>query len=162
MSAPDPQPAGIRAVAVAAILVSVALALDGAELVQLGWGWALALVAMCGGIALVVTAPPSRALFVGALARSATTPRVLWGLRAAVIVTAPLAGLGPVAYALLALAQALIEPRPADAKPDWRHALGTGLVGVGFVLAADELGLTFPGDEVLWPVLAGATGLSAF
>jgi signal transduction histidine kinase len=151
-----------RVVALAVTFVSVLLALDGAGVLRLGWGWGLALVSMCFGVALIATAPPSRALFAGALARFATTQRSLWALRVAVIAGAPLAGAGPVAYALLALAQALVEPRPLDAKPEWRNALGTGLIGVGFVLAAAELGLTFPGEEVLWPVLAAATGLSGF
>jgi signal transduction histidine kinase len=151
-----------RLVAPAVAIVSVALVLDGAELLALGWGWGLSLVSMCSGLALIATAPPSRALFVGALARFADTERALWRLRAATIVTAPAGGVGPVLYALLALAQALVEPRSSDAQPDWRHALGTGLIGLGFVLGAAELGLTFPDDDVLWPVLAAATALSGF
>lgn len=151
-----------RLLAPAVALVSVVVALDGAEVVRLGWEWAFPLVCICAGLALIVTAGPSRALFVGALARFADTERSLWTLRLATIVTAPLAGLGPVVYALLALAQALVGPREAGARPDWPHALGTGLIGLGFVLGAAELGLTFPDDDVLWPILAGATGLSGF
>jgi signal transduction histidine kinase len=143
-------------------IVSVALALDGAELLDLGWGWTLPLVCACSGLVLIATAPPARALFVGALARFAVTERALWTLRAATIATAPLAGLGPVAYALLALAQALTLPPSEETRPDWRHALGTGLVGLGFVLAAEQLGLTVPDDELLWAILAGATALSGF
>jgi signal transduction histidine kinase len=149
-------------VAPALAFASVALALNGAELLELGWGWALSLVCACCGLALIAIAPPSRALFTGALARFADTERSLWQLRAATIVTAPVGGLGPVLYALLALAQALVEPRSSEPRPDWSHALGTGLIGLGFVLGAAELGLTFPDESVLWPVLAGATGLSGF
>ena len=151
-----------RVVAPSVGLVSVALALDGAELVELGWGWTLSLVCACSGIVLIATAPPSRALFVGAFARFAVTARSLWTLRAATVVTAPLAGFGPVAYALLSLAQALTLPPDDHTRPDWRHALGTGLIGLGFVLAAERLGLTVPDDELLWAVLAGATALSGF
>ena len=103
-------------VGAAVAIVSVALALDGAELLELGWGWTLPLVCACSGLVLIATAPPARALFVGALARFAVTERALWTLRAATIATAPLAGLGPVAYALLALAQALtVAAARADA-----------------------------------------------
>ena len=151
-----------RLLAPAVALLSVAVALDGAEVWSLGWDWAFPLVCVCAGLALIVTAGPSRALFVGALARFADTERSLWTLRVATIVTAPLAGLGPVLYAVLALAQALVGPRVSGARPDWPHALGTGLIGLGFVLGATELGLAFPDDDVLWPILAGATGLSGF
>ena len=151
-----------RLVAGPVLLASVVLALGGAGAVELGWSWTLALVCVCFGVVLVASAPPSRALFVGAFARLAATRRALWSLRGATIVTAPLAGAGPVAYALLALGQALIEPRPLDARPDWRSALGTVLVGLGFVLAAIELGLSIGSEPVLWSVLAGATGLSGF
>jgi signal transduction histidine kinase len=150
------------AVAVTVAATSVVLALDGLELIELGWGWMLALVSGCAGIALIATGPPSRTLFVGAIARFALTPRSLWTLRTATVVTAPVGGIGPAIYAMLSLAQALSEPRPLDARPDWRHALGTGLLGLGFVLAAAELGLTFPDDDVLWAVLVASTSLSAF
>jgi signal transduction histidine kinase len=151
-----------RLVAPAVAVASVALALDGAELVALGWTWAFSLVCICSGLALIATAPPSRALYVGALARFADTERAMWRLRVAAIVTAPIGGVGPALYALLALAQALVEPRSADPKPDWGHALGTGLIGLGFVVGAVALGVAWPDDEVLIPVLAGAAGLSGF
>jgi signal transduction histidine kinase len=151
-----------RMAAVAVTLAAIVLALDGAQALELRWGWGLALVSVCSGIVLIATGGPSRTLFAGAIARFAATPRSMWTLRAATIATAPLAGIGPAAYALLSLAQALTEPRRLEALPDWRHALGTGLFGLGFVLGADELGLTFPDDAVLWPVLIAATGLSGF
>ena len=66
------------AIAPAVTLVCVVLALDGAGLVHLGWGWALALACACSGLILIVTEPPSRALFVGALTRFAVTVRSLW------------------------------------------------------------------------------------
>ena len=150
------------AVAVTIGLASVVLALDGMELIELRWGWTLALVSGCAGIALIATGPPSRTLFVGAIARFASTQRSLLTLRAATVLTAPVAGVGPALYAMLSLSQALLEPRPLDARPDWRHALGTGLFGLGFVLAAAELDLIFPNDDVLWAVLVASTSLSAF
>ncbi len=149
-------------VAVSVALTAVVLALDGAQAIELRWGWGLALVSVCSGIALIATGAPSRTMFVGAIARFAHTPRSMWTLRAATVATAPFAGIGPAAYALLSLAQALTEPRRSETLPDWPRALGTGLVGLGFVLGADELGLTFPDDDVLWPVLLAATGLSGF
>jgi two-component sensor histidine kinase len=149
---------GVAAVAVT--VAAVVLGLDGAQALELRWGWGLPLLSICSGIVLIATGGPSRTLFVGAIARFALTPRSRWTLRTGTIATAPLAGIGPVAYALLSLAQALSEPRRLDALPDWRHALGTGLIGLGFVLGADEVGLTFPDDDVLWPVLIAATGLS--
>jgi len=156
-----PERARSVAVAVTLALASVVLALDGVELVELRWGWTLALVSVCAGIALIATGPPSRTLFVGAIARFAATSRSRWTLRAATVATAPAAGIGPALYAMLSLAQALTQPRPLDAKPDWRHALGTGLIGLGYVLAAAELDLTFPDDDVLWAVLGASTALSA-
>jgi signal transduction histidine kinase len=157
-----PERARSVALAVTLALAGVLLALDGVELVELRWGWTLALVSVSAGIALIATGPPSRTLFVGAIARFAPTTRSLWTLRVATVVTAPAAGIGPALYAMLSLAQAISQPRPLDASPDWRHALGTGLIGLGFVLAAAEAGLTFPDEDVLWAVLLGSTALSAF
>ena len=151
-----------RAVAVAVTLAAVVLGLDGAQALELGWGWAFALISVCAGIVLIATAPPARTLFAGAIARFALTQRSMWTLRAATVLTAPIAGIGPAVYALLSLAQALTDPRQSEAIPDWRRALGTGLIGLGFVLGAGELGLTFPDDDVLWPVLIASTGLSGF
>jgi signal transduction histidine kinase len=150
------------AVAVTLALAGMLLALDGVDLVELRWGWTLALVSVCAGIALIATGAPSRTLFVGAIARFTLTPRGRWTLRAATVATAPAAGIGPALYAMLSLAQALTQARPLDVRPQWRQALGTGLVGLGFVLAAAEAGLTFPDDDVLWAVLVGSTALSAF
>jgi hypothetical protein len=121
-----------------------------------------ALTCACGGAALIALAPPSPILYAGALARIEMRPAYLWGLRAAVVATAPLAGAGPAAYALLALAETMQEPIARAARPDWRRALGTGLIGLGFVLGAVELGLSAGAAEVLWPVLLASAGLSAF
>jgi signal transduction histidine kinase len=134
-----------------------------AGVLELGWGWAAALVCLCGGAALHALAPSSPTMYVGALVRFALRPRVLWPLRGLVVVTAPIAGAGPALYAALALAQAaVLEPSPRELEPEWRRALGTGLLGLAFVLAADELGLTVGSEELLWSVLVASAGLSAF
>ena len=145
-----------------ALLAAVLFALDGADVVRLDWGWTLALVCMCAGLGLVGVAPASRTMYAGALARFTPNVHTLWGLRAATVITAPLAGVGPILYALLALAQALVEPHPREPTLDWRRALGTGLVGLGFVLGASEAGLAVGDDRLLWPALLGASALSAF
>jgi signal transduction histidine kinase len=149
-------------VGAAVLVTALLLTLDGADVLELGWGWTVPLVCACAGLALIAVASPSRAMYAGALARSILNPRALWGLRAAVVVSAPIAALGPILYALLALAQALTEPSPREPALDWRRTLGTGLLGLAFVIAASELGLTLGDDDFLWPALGGAAALSAF
>jgi signal transduction histidine kinase len=151
-----------RLVAAAVLAAGALLAAEPAGVLELGWAWGAVLVCACAGAAMIALAPPSPVLYAGALARVEMRPAYLWGLRAAVLVTAPLAGAGPAAYALLALAETMQEPVPRAERPDWRRALGTGLVGLAFVLGAVELGLSAGGPEVLWPVLLASAGLSAF
>src|SRR5918992_102708 len=130
---------------------------------EVGWGWGAALMCLCAGVGLHVVAPSSPTMYVGALVRFVLRPRWLWLLRAAVVLTAPVAGVGPALYTALALAQAtLLESAPRALEPEWRRALGTGLAGLAFVLAADELGLTVGSEELLWSVLLASAGLSAF
>jgi signal transduction histidine kinase len=153
----------MRVLAVLVIAGGALLTAAAAGVVELGWGWAAVLVSLCAGLALHTVAPSSRTLYVGALVRFALRPRVLWSLRALVVLTAPIAGAGPALYATLALAQAaLLDPAPRALQPEWQRALGTGLVGLAFVLAADELGLTVGSEELLWSMLAGSAALSAF
>jgi signal transduction histidine kinase len=148
----------------ALVIAGGALATAAASgIVELGWGWAAALMCLCAGVALHAVAPSSYTMYVGALVRFALRPRVLWTLRALVVLTAPIAGIGPALYSALALAQAaLLEPSPRALEPEWRRALGTGLLGLAFVLAASELGLTVGGEQLLWSVLVGSAALSAF
>jgi signal transduction histidine kinase len=155
-------PRQARVVAAAVLAAGAVLAADAAGVLRVGWTWAAVLTCACGGACLIVLAPPSPVLYAGALARVEMRPVFLWGLRAAVVVTAPLAGAGPAAYALLALAETMQEPVSRAATPDWRRALGTGLIGLGFVLGAVELGVSAGASEVLWPVLLASAGLSAF
>jgi signal transduction histidine kinase len=148
--------------ATAVLLAALLLAFDGATGLDLGWGCTLALACAPAGLGLIAVAPASRTMYAGALARLTPNPQLLWGLRAATLLTAPLAGLGPILYALLALGQALIEPHPREPALDWRRALGTGLLGLALVVGAGQLGLTLGDDALLWPALAGASALSAF
>jgi signal transduction histidine kinase len=149
---------------IAAAILSVGLLFMATAngLVTFGWGWSAVLLCLCAGAMLIALGQPSRALYVGALARYTDQPRSLWSLRAGTLATAPVAGLGPVLYALLALAQALEEPAVRAVSLDWRRAVGTALVGVGFVLGAGELGLQVGSDTLVWPLLIAASGLSAF
>jgi signal transduction histidine kinase len=148
--------------AAAILAASALLAADAAGLLRLGWGWATALTCGCAGLGLIAVSRPSSAMYVGALARLSDRPVSVWALRAAAVATAPLAGIGPVAYALLALAQALHEPGARGPALDWRRALGTGLLGLGFVVGATEVGFRLGSDALLWPVLGAAAGLSGF
>jgi signal transduction histidine kinase len=147
----------------AAILCVASLLMAGANgLVTLGWGESAALLCLCGGATLIAMGQPSRALYVGALARYTDRPVTLWSLRAGTMATALVAGFGPVVYALLALVQALADPAARAISLDWRRTIGTGLVGLGFVLGARELGLVIGSDTLVWPLLLAASGLSAF
>ncbi|HZB06059.1 MAG TPA: ATP-binding protein [Thermoleophilaceae bacterium] len=155
--------AGATGAGATALVAAALFALDGAEAVELDWGWALALTCACAGTALLAIAPPTRALYAGALARFAIRQRNLWALRALTVATAPIAAAGPLAYALLAFAQALtLEPSEREPQVDWRRMLGTGLLCLAFMLAISEAGLTVAPDEVLWPLLLSAAGLSGF
>jgi signal transduction histidine kinase len=153
----------MRSVGALAIGGGALLTADAAGALELGWGWAGALVCLCGGVALLVVAPGSPTMYVGALVRFVLRPRMLWPLRALVVLTAPIAGVGPALYATLAMAQAaVLEPSSRALEPEWRRALGTGLLGLAFVLAAEELGLTVGSEALLWSVLVGSAALSAF
>jgi signal transduction histidine kinase len=157
------RPPGSAALLGAAVLLAALLvALGGAGLLELGWGWALSLVCACAGLALIAAAPSAEAMYAGVLARFSADPRARWGLRAVTVLSAPIAALGPTLYALLALAQALAEPHAREPVPDWRRALGTGFLGLAFVLCASELGAVVGDDALLWPVLGGTAALSAF
>jgi signal transduction histidine kinase len=149
-------------VAAATLAAGAVLMAASTGLIGSSWESTTALVLICAGAVLVALGRRTRALYVGALARDTSRPARLWALRGATVATAPIAGLGPVLYALLALSQSLAEP---DARPlpvDWQRALGIGLFGAGFVLVAGELGLQVGSDALVWPVLLAASGLSAF
>ena len=148
----------------AGILVAAALLLLAeAGTLDLGWAWAGALVCLVAGLALIAVAPPSRAAYTGALVRLAGDREgLLWSLRAGTVVLAPVAGAGPAAYALLALGQALDDDLAVEGPAEWRRALGTSMLGLSVVVAAGEAGLHVGGDTLLWPVLFGASAVSAY
>ena len=148
----------------AAVLASSALmALDQADSLRLDWRWAVAIACLTAGLGLLAVAPSSGAQYVGTLTRIAGPRRaVLWGARAATVLSAPVAGIGPAVYAGLSLVRALAEESVADGQPDWRRSLGTGLVGLSYVVAAVTVGFQVGSDPLLWGVLLGAAGLSAY
>jgi signal transduction histidine kinase len=151
------------ALSAAVLAAGVLMALDQADLLRLGWSWAVALACLTAGLGLLTVAPSSSAQYVGTLTRIAGPRRTtLWGARAATVVTAPVAGIGPAAYAGLSLVHALAEEPGADGQPDWRRSLGTGLLGLSYVVAADAVGFQVGSDPLLWGVLLGSAGLSAY
>jgi signal transduction histidine kinase len=83
-----------------------------------------------------------------------------WAIRLAVVLTAPLAGVGVAAYMLAALAKTLIAP--ARAQIDAWRTVGTGMLGLAVVLAARAAGLAVGAATVLWAVLLIGSGLSLF
>ena len=137
------------------------LLLDSAGAFRLGWDWALVLACLVAGVGLLTVAPPSRAQYVGTLARVAgPRTKLLWGLRAGTVATAPLAGLGPGVYGLLTLRQALAEDPASEQQPDGRRSVGTGLVvpviragcrrgGVGAWGATGSCGASWSGSSGL-------------
>ncbi len=151
------------ALSVVVLGVGAVIALDQADSLRLDWTWALALTCLTAALGLLTVAPSSRAQYVGTLSRIAGRRRtVLWGARVVTVVTAPIAGIGPAAYACLSLVQALAEDPAVESQPDWRRSVGTGLMGLSFVVAADAAGLRVGSDQLLWGVLVGAAGLSAY
>jgi hypothetical protein len=83
------------ATAVAVVAAGALLGLDRVGAVDLDWGWGLPLACLVAGAALLAVAPPSRgAEYAGTLTRLARSDATRWWLRAATVVTAPVAGLG--------------------------------------------------------------------
>ena len=125
--------------------------------------WRLRAVWLAPACTLPRRSSPSTA-YVGVLTGVAGgTPRVrLPALRAGVVLTAPIAGLGVAVYTLLALARTLEAPRAAPPPLDWRRICGTGLIGLGAVDAATAAGYQVGSDDVLWSVLLAGSGLSLF
>jgi signal transduction histidine kinase len=151
-----------RATAVAVLVVAVALQLAAAGVFELGWAWCMALASAAAGCGLLVAArSPSAPLFAGALARRElrTGPPARL-LRVGVVATAPLAGFGVAAYALLALLDALAAPRAGQL--DWRRSGGTGLICLAAVVALTEAGYLVGGEDMVWCVLLAGAGLSLF
>jgi signal transduction histidine kinase len=146
------------------LATGVLFALDRAGTLTLGWDWCLALMTVIGGAALLAVArTDTPALYAGVLAGLAERHLLsVWQLRAAVLLTAPLAGCGVALYAAAALWQSLGRGGRVAARVDWRRTTGIGLVGLGAVLAFIAAGGPVGPDAVVWPVLLIASGLSLF
>jgi signal transduction histidine kinase len=132
--------------------------------IELDWGWCAALMCAVAGCALhAVALPATSTAYAGVLERIAKWRGwPLPALRAGVLVTAPLAGLGVGAYALVALWQTLAAPRHAPPPLDWRRVTGTGLIGLGVVGCATRAGYQVGSDDLLWSVLLAGAGLGLF
>jgi signal transduction histidine kinase len=151
-------------------LAGVAVALIGlaCSAVSLGarppsGAWTLPAVALLVGATLLAAGgfDPSGGLYGGVITRLAPDRRIAWACRAAVLVTAPLAGAGPAFYAGAALFDAL-RGDSTSAPVDWRTTAGTGMLALSGVLAAGAAHLTVGGSTVLWAILLIASGLALF
>jgi len=138
--------------------------LDEIGLINLDWPWALALMCVVAGCGLSASGHRSTPLaYAGVLRRLAGHPRVpLPVMRAAVVLTAPLAGIGVALYTLVALLESLEAPRALRPAVDWRQVGGTGLIGLGFVVGATHVGYQLGTETLLWSVLLAGSGLSLF
>lgn len=152
-----------RAAGVALLAAGAGMALDQFGLLTFDLGWAWPVCCALAGIALLATAQQADGeLFTGVIDRLAgDRPRRRALLRAAVVALAPLAGLGPAAYATVALRQSLTGT-PIPPKLEWRRSVGSGLIGLAAVLAARRAGLLAGPEYVLWPVLLASSGLPLF
>ena len=141
----------------------VVLELDRMVTVELDVRWGLALMCALAGAGLVAVAPGTQAAYAGTLTRlTATAGPRLWALRGAVVLTAPLAGLGVVAYTLASLFQALAAPRAVQRPIDWRRVCGAGLLCVAGVVGLTNAGFLVGGEDLLWSVLLAGSGLTLF
>jgi signal transduction histidine kinase len=151
------------ATGIAVVIAGALMLLDGAGAVELDLRWGLALMCAVAGCGVLAVARPAKEAYAGTLVHLAERRRLpLWAVRAAPIVTAPIAGAGVAAYALASLAQILWAPQPPPAQLDWRRPVGTGLIGLGAVVGATHAGFQVGGDELLWSVLLAGSGLSLF
>ncbi len=125
---------------------------------------AVAAVTALAGVTLLALAGPTSGdgLYAGVIDRLSPGRGWAWALRAVVVLTAPLAGAGVVAYATAALVLTLSSPLVPNPPLDWGRTTGTGLLGLAAVLAADALGLTLAGPVLLWTLLLIASGLALF
>jgi len=151
-------------------LVGVAVAVIGlaCSAVSLGarpasGAWTLPAVALLVGCTLFAAGgyEPAGGLYGGVITRLAPDRRVAWACRAAVLLTAPLAGAGPALYAEAALFDAL-RGDSTSAPVDWRTTAGTGMLGLSGILAASAAHLAVGGATVLWAILLIGSGLALF
>ena len=125
-----------------------------------------AVLAALSGVVLLASGSgdpaESHGIYAGVVARLASTPRSRWAFRAAVVLCAPLAGIGVAAYAAAALFATLTAPPTASPQIGWRRTTATGMLGLAAVLTARALGVDVGGTTVLWAMLLVASGLALF
>ena len=146
------------------LIAASGLAALAGSLGSAGYGWFHALALAVTGTALWAAAGVAgggQPLFGDVAARLPTARRRV-AVRALVLATAPLAGLGVVLYAGAALHRTLSATAPEPRPVPLRTLLGTGLVGLSVVVAASAAGLAVGGDAVLWPALLIGAGLALY
>jgi signal transduction histidine kinase len=125
-----------------------------------------AALAALSGVALLATGTgepaESRGLYAGVVARLAPSGRSRWAFRAAVVLSAPLAGIGIAAYAAAALFATLTAPPTASPQIGWRRTTATGMLGLAAVLVAGAASVDVGGTTVLWAMLLIGSGLALF
>ena len=120
-----------------------------------------AVIALLAGAALLTLAPADGPLFADVISHW-PAPRQRAAAGSVVVLTAPLAGLGPALYAAAAFAVAA-QARPERRRTvDGRTAAGTGLVGLGAVVGADAAGVAAAMAGCWWCVLLLSAGLPLF
>jgi signal transduction histidine kinase len=155
-------PSGLAGLTIAA--TGIAVLAEGAGSHPPRTAWLLAIVAaLIGGIfAAIADGRRGDALFGGVIGRTISDPRRAAAARAAVLVTAPLAGFGVIAYALAALRETLSASLVPSPEADWRRTAGVGFLGLAVVLVAAAAGLTAGGSTELWAALQIGAGLALF
>jgi signal transduction histidine kinase len=161
----DPDlPARLLAGAVVAVVGSACLSASlGDQRLRPVWiEAALAACAAAVALSLAPAQPPSSPWYAGVATRLARPGRPAWAIRLAIVLTAPLAGVGVVAYACAGLMTTLTAPPSAQPQTDAMRTAATGFLGLAVVLAAAGAGLTVGGDGPLWTCLLIGSGLSLF
>ena len=142
---------------------------DGHGISPLSWTWAGAGMSTLAGVALLAlckeTVTRDRGVVLYAGASSAIAGAFgwpAWVVRAAVVVLAPLAGLGVALYAAGSLVAALTNTGQHGFEVDWRRCTGVALLGLGWVLALRATGFRIGSDGELYSVLLIGSGLPLF
>jgi len=140
---------------------------EGHGISPLSWTWAGAGLSALAGVAFLALCHDAMTadgapLYSGATTAIARELRLpVWGVRAAVVLLAPLAGLGIALYAAGSLTAALTSAgEPGEI--DWRRSTGVALLGLAWVLAVRAAGLRVGSDGELYSVLLIGSGLPLF
>ena len=121
-----------------------------------------ALIALLAGATMLALAQDVHGRLYADVTTRINSSRTRAAARAAVVLTAPLAGVGVAAYAIAALVLVVRAGTDQRQPVDWRTSTGTGFVGLAAVVAADAVGLSLGGDGLLWAVLLLGSGLSLY